>query len=71
MIKNSGLPWDVTLKIGARVSMTSNIDVIDGLVNGTIGNVVGFEIHAHGKGVRFVMVKFNNPENGKERRKKI
>ena len=70
MIKNSGLPWDITLKIGARVSMTSNIDVIDGLVNGTMGVVVGFEMHANGKDVRFVMVKFNNPEHGKERRKK-
>jgi hypothetical protein len=70
MVKNSGLPWDVTLKIGARVSMTSNIDVIDGLVNGTMGVVVGFEMHANGKDVRFVMVKFNNPEHGKERRKK-
>ena len=50
--------------------MTSNIDVIDGLVNGTMGVVVGFEMHANGKDVRFVMVKFNNPEHGKERRKK-
>ena len=70
MIKNCGLPYELNLKKGARVMMTSNIDVIDGLVNGTMGEVVGFEEHANGS-VKYVMVKFDNPEHGQKKRKEI
>ena len=43
MIKNSGLPLQLKLKIGARVYLTHNIDVVDGLANGTMGIVIGFK----------------------------
>jgi exonuclease III len=56
------------LKVGARISLTHNIDAVDGLVNGAMGEVLGFTHHPDNS-VQFVMVKFDNAESGMERRK--
>ena len=36
LIKNSPIPLKLELKVGARVSLTHNIDAVDGLVNGAM-----------------------------------
>ena len=57
----------LNLKVGARVMLTYNIDTVDGLTNGTMGHVVDY-IYENGK-VTHVLVKFDDPEDGKELRK--
>ena len=52
--------------------LTTNLDVCDGLVNGSLGTVAGFEFN-RGSGdsnerVRYVMVEFDDPKDGKNRR---
>merc|ERR1711872_561299 len=48
--------------------LTYNIDVLDSLSNGALGEVVGLE-KANGK-VNSILVQFNDPKVGKEKRKK-
>ena len=72
IIKGSPLVYDLRLKKGARVMLTTNLDVCDGLVNGSLGTVAGFE-YFRGSGdsnkrVRYVMVEFDDPKDGKNRR---
>ena len=71
-IKGTALVYELYLKIGARVMLTQNLDVCDGLVNGSIGTVVGFE-YSRGSGdsderIRYVMVEFDDPKDGRNRR---
>ena len=56
------------LKKGCRVMLTLNLDVCDSLTNGSQGDVVDFTYDKNGK-LRFVLVKFDEYESGKERRK--
>ena len=37
----ANLPKTVNVKIGMRVMLTCNIDVSDGLTNGTMGTITG------------------------------
>ena len=66
IINNTTLPYEVTLKLGCRVMLTTNMDICDGLVNGTLGTVVGFE--RQNEKVSFVMIEFDDIEDGKVRR---
>ena len=54
------------LKVGARIMITNNIDVHDGLTNGAIGEVLGFR--KNNDRVKEVIVKLNNPKAGRKRR---
>ena len=58
-----GLSYKLELKVGARVMLTSNIDIEDRLTNGQIGTVKGFEI-TNGK-VEKVLVNFDDENAGK------
>lgn len=49
---------ELYLKIGAQVSLVSNLSVEDGLVNGSFGNVIGFDIGEKSK--ICPVVKFKN-----------
>ena len=66
-IKNTPLVNELHLKIGARVILTYNVDVVDSLANGCMGTVLDFIKFSNGK-VRYVVVEFDNPDYGKERR---
>ena len=57
------------MKIGAKVMLTYNIDVLDSLTNGSIGKVIGFE-YAPDNEVKSVLVQFNDEKCGREKRKK-
>jgi hypothetical protein len=51
------------IAVGARVMLTANIDVSDGLVNGATGEVVHI-IATADKNVSHILVKFDNPNVG-------
>ena len=59
-IEGSTLQYEINLKVGARVMLTANMDVCDGLVNGTLGTVAGFEYYSSGE-VRYVMARGTGP----------
>ena len=50
--------------------LTYNIDVCDNLTNGSLGQVIAFKLDSNTK-VKYVIVKFDDPDSGKERRKEI
>ncbi|KAI8483360.1 hypothetical protein Bbelb_389640 [Branchiostoma belcheri] len=59
-----GLRELVSVAVGARVMVTLNIDVSDGLSNGVFGTVAG--IDNAGKDVRTIMVRFDNENVGRQ-----
>ena len=67
-ISGTPLQYELKLKIGCRVMLTTNLDVCDGLVNGSLGTVLGFE-HNKKKQIQYIMVKFDDKGDGKRRRK--
>ena len=48
--------------------LTYNLDVCDSLTNGSQGQVIDFIYHKSGK-IRFILVRFDENESGRERRK--
>jgi hypothetical protein len=59
-----GLAATVSLAIGARVMLRRNVDTDDMLVNGAMGDVVGFEGATHGAAPTAVWVLFSDPMVG-------
>ena len=53
--------------VGARVMLTVNVDVSDGLVNGVCGTVVGFDNDSSAN-VKIIFVQFDNPCVGRRKR---
>jgi ATP-dependent exoDNAse (exonuclease V) alpha subunit len=48
--------------------LTYNLDVCDSLTNGSQGQVIDFKYGKHGK-IKYILVKFDENESGRERRK--
>ena len=69
-IRGTTLQYKLCIKKGCRVMLTTNLDVCDGLTNGSQGLVVDFEHNKAGK-IKYIMVKFDSKESGQERRKKF
>ena len=57
----------LNLKMGGRVMLIFNIDVSDLLCNGAVGTVIGIEYDQRGS-VRAVVIKFDNPDAGRDSR---
>ena len=55
------------LKKGARVAMTFNVNIMDCLVNGALGEIVGFEKNQAGE-IYAIMVKFDQENTGRKQR---
>ena len=66
-IMGTSLQYHIDLKKGCRVMLTTNLDVCDGLVNGSLGTVIGFEYNKKGK-IQYIMVEFDDKDDGKRRR---
>ena len=66
-VLNTPLQKQLKLKIGAQVMLTYNIDTLDCLTNGSLGEVVEFKIGKWGK-VAKIIVDFKNENCGKSRR---
>ena len=58
---------ELKLKFGARVSMVFNVNIMDNLVNGMLGEVVGFETNKAGE-IFAVIVKFDQEDVGRQQR---
>ena len=48
-IKNTPLQSVLKLKVGARVMLTYNLDTSDGLTNGALGELTGYDISPEGR----------------------
>ena len=75
--KTGNLPQILLLKVCARVLVSSNIDVSDGLTNGVFGTVSAIisSSHVNGSGESFeevciVLVRFDSDQVGREARAK-
>ena len=55
------------MKVGCRVMLTVNLDVQDGLCNGSIGTVGAILVNDRGE-VTMLMIKFDDPNTGRELR---
>ena len=64
--QTSGLAFQLFIKIGARVILTSNIDVSDKLINGQMGTVIFIEWE--NSKVKTVYVNFDNVNAGKNKK---
>ena len=69
-VSGTTLQYMLRLKVGCRVMLTWNIDVCDSLVNGSLGEVVGFKRDSKNR-VKYVLVKFDDPSSGQERRRQL
>ena len=67
-VPNTPFIQDLYLKIGAKVIMKYNVDVFDGLANGSKGKVLDF-IRKNDE-VTHVIVQFADPKSGKALREK-
>ena len=69
-IRGTALPPKLYLKKGCRVMVTYNLDVCDGITNGSQGTVIDFVRNKKGE-IKHILVKFDEIESGKQRRKRF
>jgi ATP-dependent DNA helicase PIF1 len=62
--RTAGLETQLRLGVGARVMLRRNIDMENGLVNGSIGTIQSFEFEANGQ-VKKLDISFDNGYNTK------
>ena len=62
--KTGNLRKVLHVKVGARVMLTTNIDVSDGLTNGTVGTVKYEITEEITKRVKVILVEFDNRDVG-------
>ena len=62
------LAKELKIKVGARVMITTNIDVSDGLTNGVMGTIVNILKDEDEVNVKVILVKFDNSHVGQSAR---
>ena len=68
-IETTNFREKLRLKVGSRVSLIINLNVIDDLVNGALGTVVGIESN-HQNEMEAIIVKFDQDKTGRAQRQK-
>ena len=68
MIRNTPLQHILKLKTGARIMLTYNINVSDGLTNGALGEFIGYDVSEEGR-ISRLYVHFFDEKAGKEKRR--
>ena len=61
---NGGLDYKIDLKKGARVMLTTNLDVEDRLINGQIGSIFKIKINAVSAKPDIIYVQFDDQDAG-------
>ena len=61
-VDTGGLYSVLTVAIGARLMLTTNVDVSDGLVNGGRGEIIHVATTNSDSRATHILVKFDNPE---------
>ena len=61
--KTGGLPQQLKLKKGAKVMLTTNVDISDRLTNGQLGTIIGFKLYQNNK-VETTYTKFDDQQVG-------
>ena len=64
--QTSGLAFKLTIKVGAKVMLTYNVDTTDKLTNGQIGTIVYIE--TQNENIKTIYVKFDKPNIGLNKR---
>ena len=64
---NGGLDYKINLKKGARVMLTTNLDVEDRLINGQIGTIVTIKMNAVSGKPNAIYVQFDDQNAGRGR----
>ena len=57
------------LKVGAKIRLTTNIDVSDTLTNGAMGSVSNIIIDKYKQKIQVVLVQFDNETIGEDTKK--
>ena len=66
-IEDTAFQQTLHLKVGARVMLIHNVNTLDGLTNGAQGKVM--DIVMKNEKVRYIIVRFDNPDIGAEQRR--
>ena len=66
-IEDTAFQETLKLKVGARVMLIHNVNTLDGLTNGAQGKIM--DVVTKNEKVRYVIVKFDNPDIGAEQRR--
>ena len=64
--ETGGLDYQISIKEGCRVMLTTNIDIADRLINGQMGTVIKIEVDGNTKKTNIVYIKFDDSEAGKD-----
>ena len=67
---NAGLDYNIELKVGARVMLTTNVDVEDRLINWQIGTVVKIKMNRVSSKPEVIYFKFDDQNAGQVRIRK-
>lgn len=62
--KTGGLDFEVTVKVGVRVMLTTNIDIADRLINGQMGTVLKIGVNEITQKPSIVYLKFDDTKAG-------
>ena len=69
-IDSSPLLKSLKIKVGARIMITLNVDVLDGIVNGSLGTITDIIMEENDPSIlKCIIVEFDNNKCGSELRK--
>ena len=64
--ETGGLDYEILIKEGARVMLTTNISIPDRLINGQMGTVFKVDVNQNNQKPTVLYIKFDDPNAGKD-----